>query len=102
MEKTTCKGWNFIIIGGTWLRLGIDKKYSYFVDSEKDILFPIVERKMNFIDGSINGILWHKSFYDLVGNMYNDNPLDVCKLMWATDALQKGAKFKGVVGSQVV
>ncbi len=101
MKNTPCNEWNFIVMGGTWVKNGLSKKYSYFIDSEKDILFPIVDRKTNFIDGSINGILWHKKTYESIEPLSNDNPLEICKLMFTMGAIEKGCKFKAVLGAQI-
>jgi hypothetical protein len=101
MEVTPCEEWNFITIAGSWIRPLLDRKYSYFIENEKDILFPIVERKMNFVDGSINGILVYKGTYHMIGPMDDKNPLEICKLFWAMDAVDKGCRFKAVLGTRV-
>ena len=101
MDKATCNEWNFLVIAGTWIRGGLDKKYSYFIESEKDILFPIVDRQTNFVDGSINGFLMHKKGWKEIGHFPSDNPLEICKLMWTMDAIDKGYKFKAVLGTAI-
>lgn len=101
MDKALCNEWNFLVIAGTWMRGNLDKKYSYFVESEKDILFPIVDRQTNFVDGSINGFLIHKKAWKDVGHMPSDNPLEICKLMWTMEAIEKGYKFKAILGTAV-
>jgi len=101
MEKAPCNKWNFIVIAGSWIRSLLDRKFSYFIESEKDILFPIVNKQTNFVDGSINGILMHKKAFKEIGSFSNDNPLEICKLMWAMDAIEKGYKFKAVLGAKV-
>ena len=42
--------WAFIVFSGSFLPGKMDEKFSFFINSEKDILFPIVNRKTNFID----------------------------------------------------
>jgi hypothetical protein len=101
MKYTPCNEWNFIVIGGSWIRNMLDRKFAYFIESEKDILFPLVDRKMNFIDGSINGILMHKKAFDNIGPFSTGNPLEICKLMWSMDAVEKGYKFKAVLGTTI-
>jgi hypothetical protein len=101
LSKSPSDEWNFIIVGGSWVRGFLDKKYSYFIESEKDILFPIVNRKLNFVDGSINGILIHKKAFVDIGPFGNDNPLEICKLFWGIVAVEKGYRFKAVLGAAV-
>ena len=101
MNATPCEEWNFLVIAGSWIRPLLDRKYSYFIESDRDILFPIVDRKMNFVDGSINGILVYKGTYLSIGPMDDKNPLEICKLFWAMDAVDKGCRFKAVLGTKI-
>jgi len=101
MENAPCKEWNFIVIAGSWVKMGLDRKCSYFIESPKDILFPIVDRKMNFIDGSINGILMQKQAFQEIGPLATDHPLEICKLFWMMEAQEKGYKFKAILGTAI-
>jgi hypothetical protein len=101
LQNAPCKEWNFIVVGGSWIRGCLDKKFSYFIESEKDILFPIADRKIYFVNGTINGILIHKSAYEDIGPFCNDNPLEICKLMWTMEAIEKGYRFKAVLGTVI-
>ena len=101
LENAPCKEWNFVVIAGSWIRMGLDNKCSYFIESEKDILFPIVDRKMNFVDGSINGFLIQKSLFQDIGPFATDHPLEICKLFWAMEAQEKGYKFKAILGTAI-
>ena len=89
--------WNLYLISGAPVENKIQKKYSYFVESEKDILYPVIDRKMNFVQGSINGILMHKNAKDL-GCIPDSNSLEKSKLIWSFNAVCQGYKFKGIVG----
>jgi len=93
--------WNFLIMAGTSLRSKLDQKFSYFIDNDKDILFPIVDRKYNFVEGTLNGLFINKKTYQEIGNMADNNPLEICKLMWALDALDKGCRFKAIANSKL-
>lgn len=101
MRSPPCSNWNFIVISGSWVRPNLNKKFAYFIETEKDILFPIVERKTNFVEGTLNGILIHKKAFKEIGEFSNDNPLDICKMMWAIEAIEKGHKFKAIIGGSV-
>lgn len=99
-----CNGgpeWNFIIMSGSWVRPGLDTKFSYFIENEKDILFPIVDRQINFVDATLNGILVHRKTFEEIGKFADNSPLEICKLFWAMDAIEKGCRFKAIVGTQV-
>ena len=90
--------WNFIVIAGTYIRRMLDSKYSIFIESEKDILFPIVDKKCDFFEATINGLLLHKNCLKKIGKMAEIGPYEICKLMWALDAIEKGYKFKAILG----
>ena len=104
------KKWNLLIFEGSWVREGAAKKLFHFIESEKDILFPIVVQydpmgkptnsHTNFVDGSLNGLLIHQSAIKEVGE-FIDGPLDVSKTMWGLSAMDKGYKFKAILGVKV-
>ncbi|MFZ8393467.1 hypothetical protein ACO1MB_14640, partial [Staphylococcus aureus] len=66
-----------------------------------DILFPIVDRKMNFIDGTINGIFLHRQAFDLTGPFSDDPSLEKSKAVWSSTAVEKGCTFKAILGAQI-
>lgn len=99
IAKATWKEWCMVIQAGTWVRSLIDVKFSHFIESEKDILFPIMDRLIHFTDAAWNGTLIHKKAVEDIGPFPENNPEGICKLLWALDAIQKGYKFKGVVGA---
>jgi hypothetical protein len=99
MAKTKCKEWNFIIQAGTWVQGLLDMKFSQFIESEKDILFPILNKKITFTEASWNGTLIHKETIKKLGPFPDNNPEDVCKLLWTIEAIELGYKFKAIVGS---
>jgi asparagine synthetase B (glutamine-hydrolysing) len=52
--------WVFLIFAGTNVRPRLDEKFSFYVGSEKDILFPVAEKKHNFIEATLNGLFMNK------------------------------------------
>ncbi len=52
--------WNVIVFAGSWVGGSLYRKFDLFVKEETDILFPVVEGRMNFVEGSMNGIIIHK------------------------------------------
>ena len=97
--RDSCDEWNFIIMSKGWLRGRIDAKYSYFIESEKDILFPILNRKLNFIDADFSGMFIHKKSFVDIGEFINTESLEISKTIWSSSAVEKGYKFKGIVGN---
>lgn len=109
--KKGCKEWNIIVMGGTPVRKGIDKKYGLFLESEKDVFFPIVMEynrdgfpikiRNSFDEASLNGMMIHQKTFKNVGN-FVDAPIPISKFMWAIGAAEIGCKFKGVLGAQLL
>jgi hypothetical protein len=99
--NNTKSDWNFIICAGSFIPTKIDQRFSYFLESKKDILFPIVNNKTNFVEATLNGLFINKETWDEVGEMANIGPLEVVKLMWALDAIKKGVKFKAISGTKI-
>jgi hypothetical protein len=93
--------WNFIVMAGSYIRPRLDQKFSLFLESEKDILYPIANGKYAFDEATINGLFMHKDTFKLVGDMANVGRWDVVKLMWAMDAIAKDVRFKAVANSKL-
>lgn len=109
MKKTKCK-WNLLIIEGTWVKPNIDKKYSNFIKSEKEVLFPIfcdydiqgkiVKIYQDFWNCSLNGILFNKKIFEEVGEI-SDGSLNDVRLSWNYAAVTKGWTFKAILGAKI-
>lgn len=93
--------WNFLVCAGATIRSGLDRKFSLFVENEKDILFPIAENKPYFVDGTLNGIFIHKKTFKEIGNWDEDGDLAWVKTLWALAAIDKGCKFKAIANSKI-
>jgi len=93
--------WVFLIMAGTNLRPKLDSKFSFYVISEKDILYPVADYKYNFVDATLNGLFLNRKTFREIGEMQETGPLDIVKLVWAGEALQHGCKFKAIVGSKM-
>ena len=93
--------WSFIVFAGSTVPPKLDLRYFKFVESEKDILFPIVEGKSDFVSGTLNGILVHNETFKSVGNIENDGGLDFVKTIWACKAIEKGCKFKAIANIKI-
>ena len=99
--RHTLADWNFIICAGATVRWKMDRKFSYFIESEKDILFPIAENKIYFAEATLNGLLINKNTWKEVGEMNDDGSLEMVKILWALSAIDKGVKFKAIAGSKI-
>ncbi len=101
VENAPCKDWNFLLFPKGWIKSRVDIKYSYFVENEKDILFPVINRNLNFIEADINGLFFHKKSFEDAGPFPDTESLDTSKLIWATKAIKAGYHFKGIIGGRV-
>ena len=99
--KKTKVGWNIIVMSGTWVRPNLFKKFSAFIKDKKDIFYPIVNKKFEFSEATINGLMIHKDTFKEVGDFCPKNPLQICKLLWALDAIEKKCRFKAIVGAKL-
>ena len=107
MKKITSE-WGFLLFAGSRIPMYLENKF-HFAKQENDVLYPIVNRKCNFVDGSFNGVMINRKFFSKVGNfpeitMKKEglNDFEMAKLFWATDAIDHGAKFKGIVGIKII
>lgn len=101
--KKSKKELTFFILAGIHVKPFILKKYENFYKSNKDIMFPVVNRKWSFENGTINGLMIPTLAYKEVGSFGDGNTnLEAVKLLWAIDAIQKGYKFKGLVGARII
>lgn len=101
--------WGFIMFAGSRIPAFLERKFSTFATSEKDILFPVVEKRYDFISGSFNGVLINSDFFKKVGNFTEGalekqgmNDFEMAKFLWTAAALEHDAKFKGIVGMRVI
>ena len=92
------KDWCFIVLSGLHLPKSIIRKFSDFVESEKDIIFPVKNRLWDFLKNPIECLLINKNFYNEIGFFGKENPEDVIKLLWANGAIKLGGTFKSIVG----
>ena len=101
--KESLRDWNFIIFAGCSIRHRLYHKYAYFIEDEKDVMFPIAERKYSFVDGTLNGILIHKNALKEVGDFAEGKVgIEEAKMFWALEAMDKGYKFKALAGAKII
>jgi len=101
MKSPPSKEWNLIVFGKRRLNPSIDSKFRFFVRNDKEILFPIVRRRNNFIDADFNGMFFHKKAYKDLGSIPEMRTIEVSKIVWATHAIGKGYTFRGVAGVSI-
>lgn len=101
--------WAFIMFGGSRIMTYQEWRFSTWAKQETDVLFPVVDRKCNFIEGSFNGVLINKKFFEKVGDFPTEtmqkfglNDFEFAKMLWAIDAIEQGATFKAIVGMRIV
>lgn len=105
------KEWNFLINAGCILPKRIHDKFSIFMESEKDVLFPIFVQydqqgrpfklNANFIEATLNGTLIHKKAFDDIGKFTEDCNIEGSKTLWYINAVEKGYNFKAILGAKI-
>jgi len=108
------KEWNIILMAGSLVRPRLDRRYGFWIEDEKDVLYPLVvtyravNQKMlpmkicnEFHDATLNGLCIHQKTFKEVGDFSSKNPIEVAKKIWALDAAQKGVRFKAVLGAKM-
>ena len=93
--------WNFIVMAGVTVRWKMDQKFSFFIENEKDILFPIVDGKTNFVDATLNGLFINKKTWYEVGEMDEKGEFEYIKANWGYRAIKNGTTFKAIAGSRM-
>ena len=97
--------WGTFLFSGSMLRPMVEKRLCRFIESENDIVYPIINRKIGFVEGSIDGLTINKKTFQEVGNFPDSkmkkedlNDFEIAKLLWQSEAAEKGYIFKGIVG----
>ena len=93
--------WAFVVFSGSLARLKMHEKISFYIQSKKDILFPVANNIANFVDGTMNGMLVHRDTFRLVGDMPEDSDLGLSKAIWAHEAVNHGCRLKAIVGAKI-
>ena len=104
------KEWSLVIVEGSIVRKGLVAKYTRFLESYKDVMYPIVvdydgqgrpvDLHTEFYNSSINGLLIHKAMLKEVGD-FGDEPLEMARVLWATRALARDVQFKAILGTRL-
>jgi hypothetical protein len=104
-------GWRMFLMEGVRVPRGISGRYSRWIKSEKDVIFPItinhdregkpLKIMATFEESTLNGMLIHSGLFGEVGE-FSENPIVVSKSFWAIGAMCHGASFKGVLGVKII
>jgi hypothetical protein len=99
MESSQRK-WNSLVMAGVFVKKHLLKKISRWLESDRDIFYPIVGlNNWRFENSSLNGFSIQRDVFKDIGKMADkENNLEICRLFWALRAIEKGYKFKGIVG----
>lgn len=93
--------WNVVVLAGVTIKEKLNDRYSFFMENRRDIFFPLVWGKMDFVKAPLNGLAIHRETFAEVGPFATDNSLELCKLMWFLEATDRGCKFKGIQGTRM-
>jgi hypothetical protein len=98
----TKKDWNFIIFAGSIVKANFWSRYTMFLEDDFDIMYPVMEGHINFVEGSMNGVLFHVNAIKRAGRFPEVSNLEEAKTVWAYTAIKKGHRLKGILGSRIV
>jgi len=91
--------WSLFFMAGWPVRNGLMDRYRDFCGSRKHVLFPVIDRKWVFHEASIHGLLMHRDGLAEVGEFSDEHEdFELVKLIWASNALDRGYQFRAVVG----
>ena len=90
--------WAFFVDSGTKVQNRIDEKMSKYVDTYKDVCFPVINRVFHFPLANLNCLLISKKFYEEVGEFEDFELPELTKLIWSEKAVSLGGRLKGIVG----
>jgi hypothetical protein len=94
--------WAFVFMAGNPVRESVLRKYERFVRSDRDIVYPVVNRQWEFPTASINGLLLNRRTARAVGPFAEkEDDLRLVKLFWALDAIENGCQFRALVGAHL-
>ena len=104
--KKSKSEWCVIVKAGSVVRESMQCKLATHMEDEKDIFFPVaVGTKTNFLDASMNCLTINREFFKEIGDFAENTmwkasepDLNMFKMLWASDALSKGCRFKAVLG----
>lgn len=108
--KNSKPGWTMLIMEGAWLPRNVQYRYSAWMESETDVLFPLMmgydkegmptKIYNTFAECTLNGLMVDRDFFMKVGKL-SENPLRISREFWSVTAAEKGAIFKAILGIKI-
>lgn len=92
--------WSVLAISGVWARPGLIRRYSCFIKDRFDVLYPVGFGRSEFTTSSLNGLMIHNRTFAEVGDFATQVSFDLCRLLWASDAVDRGCRFQGMAGAK--
>jgi hypothetical protein len=100
--------WGLLMFGGSRVQPYVERKLK-FAESPSDVLFPVVEKRYDFVSSSFNGVMINTKFFQEAGDfpectMIKEgmNDFEMAKLFWCMAAIEKKATFKGIIGLRII
>jgi hypothetical protein len=101
--KASKRPWSLVVMSGNTVKYSPLLKYVRFTKAKTDILYRVVDKHWKWEEASIHGLLIHQDAMKDVGEFPEDvDSLQECKLLWGAKAVEKGYKFKGLVGVKLL
>jgi hypothetical protein len=90
--------WAFVLFAGVLIKPNFWKKYTVFMEDDKDVLFRIDAEHLNFETASLNGMMLPKDVIKNVGPLPEIADLVESRIVWGCRAMEAGYRLKGLLG----
>lgn len=92
--------WVCFLDAGTVARPGMFRQHRRF--GPKDIMYRVVGRRHDFTDAGIDGMVVNRgTFLDVGPLSEGEDSMELVKLFWGLDAVERGCRLVGIVGTRL-
>lgn len=93
------RDWNFILVPGNLPTINLVKKYLYFCQNIKDVLYPITGKHWSFERAPLGGLFFNRTINP---PKFPEKETDFvkAKMIWAGVRTLYGSQIKGIVGGK--
>jgi hypothetical protein len=99
--KETKNFWNIFVCAGATVGYEVYDRLSFFVSGENEVLFSVISKNHTFETCSLNGMFINKNVWQKIGPWENEGNINEIKSFWCAYGLEKGIKFKGILGIKI-
>jgi len=94
--------WNMVLVAGSRVKTNLSQKLSLINFEEMDIIYPVTQKKQNFLEAPLDGIFINKKMFKIVGDFEEWDNAEYAKILWTAEAAEANCTFKGLVNLRIV